>query len=203
MEKRRWPRKDSEFNAVLSLSQSDNFRCIIRDFSQAGMLVNLDDLMLARLKRTVGGDQPRPASISLDLPDRSITMDVHVVRFTEQGAGLRLAVPSAEYYAALQQATQGSRPDSTPLPRKLLAGQQQLSPERRENLAKTTNLAFKLFLEDHFTPYFGELETALLIEADKQKNQALQQPFFDAIALFRKQRQWSTSTILRTGWWCG
>lgn len=189
MEKRRWPRKDSEFNAVLSLSLSDNFRCIIRDFSQAGMLVNLDDLMLAKLKRTVGGGQPRPASISLDLPDRSITMDVHVVRFTEQGAGLRLAVPSAEYYAALQQATQGSRPDSVPLPRKLLAGQQQLSPERRENLAKTTNLAFKLFLEDHFTPYFGELETALLVEADRQKNQALQQPFFDAIALFRKQRQ--------------
>ncbi|WP_394240246.1 DUF1631 family protein [Halopseudomonas laoshanensis] len=189
MEKRRWPRKAAEFNAVLSLSLNDNFRCIIRDFSQAGMLVSLDDLVLARLKRSTGSSQARPASICLELADRSIAMDVEVVRFTDQGAGLRLVVPSQENYSALQQATQGNRASSAALPRKLLAGQQQLSPERRENLAKTTNLAFKLFLEDHFTGYFGELETALLIEADRQKTQALQQPFFDAIALFRKQRQ--------------
>ncbi|MFO7706455.1 MAG: DUF1631 family protein [Halopseudomonas sp.] len=191
MEKRKWPRKAAECNAVLSLGLDDNFRCIIRDFSQAGMLVSLDELLLARLKRCANApaNQSRPASICLDLPDRSMAMDVQVTRFTEQGAGLRLLIPSAEHYAALKQATQGNRPGSAPLPRKLLAGQQQLSAERRENLAKTTNQAFKRFLEDQFTRYFGELETALLVEADRQKTQALQQPFFDAIALFRKQRQ--------------
>tara|TARA_R110000796_G_scaffold227766_5_gene344744 strand:- start:17490 stop:21350 length:3861 start_codon:yes stop_codon:yes gene_type:complete len=189
MEKRRWPRRAAEFNAVLSLSLNDNFRCIIRDFSQAGMLVSLDDLVLARLKRSAAGDQARPASICLELPDRSIAMDVQVVRFTDQGAGLRLAVPSPENYRALQEATEANRRNATPLPRKVLANQTQLSPELRQTLARSTNQAFKLFLEDHFTGYFGQLETALLIEADQQKTQALQQPFFDAIALFRKQRQ--------------
>ncbi|WP_339648043.1 DUF1631 family protein [Halopseudomonas pelagia] len=189
MEKRRWPRKAAEFNAVLSLSLNDNFRCIIRDFSQAGMLVSLDDLVLARLKRSVSASQARPASICLELSDRSIAMDVQVVRFTEQGAGLRLADPSPENYRALQEATEGNQRAAAPMPRKLLAGQSQLSPEHRKVLAKTTNLAFQQFLEDHFTRYFGQLETALLVEADRQKTQALQQPFFDAIALFRKQRQ--------------
>lgn len=189
MEKRRWPREAAECTAILSLGLNDNFRCVIRDFSQAGMLVSLDDLILARLKRSAAVAAARPASICLELSDRSIAMEVEVVRYTEQGAGLRLLAPSLEIFQALRQAAAPSVKDAHRLPSNLQTGLGQLGSDHRQQLAKAGTHTFTLFLQDQFTGYFGQLETALLIEADRQKNQALQQPFFDAIALFRKQRQ--------------
>ncbi|PKM30656.1 MAG: hypothetical protein CVV07_05370 [Gammaproteobacteria bacterium HGW-Gammaproteobacteria-11] len=189
MDKRVWPRKASQLGALISFGVDETCRCTIKDFSQAGMLVSLDDLMLIRLRRSAAIPHAHPAVISFDLPDRKVGIEVEVVRFTDNAAGLRILKPSQAHYNDLQRANELLKPSQTGASRKLLAGQHQLSPEKRENLAKTANLHFKQFLEDRFILYFGQLETSLLVDAERQKNQAEQQPYFDAIALFRKQRQ--------------
>ena len=189
MDKRVWPRKASQLGALISFGVDETCRCTIKDFSQAGMLVTLDDLMLIRLRRSAAIPHAHPAVISFDLPDRKVGIEVEVVRFTDNAAGLRILKPSQAHYNDLQRANELLKPGQTGASRKLLAGQHQLSPEKRENLAKTANLHFKQFLEDRFLLYFGQLETSLLVDAERQKNQAEQQPYFDAIALFRKQRQ--------------
>ncbi|MFN3579366.1 MAG: DUF1631 family protein [Pseudomonas sp.] len=189
MEKRRWPRKASELNALLSLGLDVNCRCVIRDFSQVGMLVSFDDLVLARIKRSALNTPERPASICLELPDRSVAMDVEVARFTEQGAGLRLLSPNPSYFAALQEAAQLTRASSNQASRRILANQGQLDTDSKRQLTRNANQCFKTFLEDHFASFTGQLETALLVQADKQKTSSQQQTFFDAIALLRKQQQ--------------
>ncbi|GGD05902.1 hypothetical protein GCM10007418_26150 [Halopseudomonas salina] len=63
-----------------------------------------------------------------------------------------------------------------------------LDPAEKETLARAAQSLFGRFLELQLPGYFDQLEGALVLETDRQKNQNAQQPFFDAVALLRRQR---------------
>ncbi len=175
----------SEFNAQLRLL-TNQYPCVIRDFSQTGVLAGLGDQALAQLRASPDG---LTGSLLMSLPERSVSMEVQLVRLTDQGAGLRLSKPQSSHYRAFQQAAERARQrSSTAAKQSGAASGRTLDRAMKERLASAANNAFLLFLEDRLLAYFDQLDTALVVETDRQKNQAAQQPFFDAVALMRKQR---------------
>ncbi|WP_339844553.1 DUF1631 family protein [uncultured Halopseudomonas sp.] len=186
MEKRSWPRKAARFNASLSLSDG-NYPCVIRDFSQTGVLASLEKLALSSLSGR-SNDQPLTGKLRLGSEENGAILDVELARVTDQGAGLRLLNPSSDHYYALQRAAELTDNSKSTSSRTPTGAGSALGATQRETLAGKANTALRFFLEIQLPRYFDELETALVLETDRQKNQSAQQTFFDAVALMRKQR---------------
>lgn len=187
MEKRSWPRKASRFNADLQIA-ADQYPCVVRDFSQTGVLASLGEDVLTRLRRRAPGETPA-GRLLLNLPSGVITISVELARVTDQGAGLRLLRASSDHYRALQQAAELAEREAQGNRQNLAGFVEILDPAHKERLLKAADSTFRPFLQDQLLDYFGQLDTALMIEAERQKTQAAQQHFLDAVALLRKQRQ--------------
>ncbi|MBL4610820.1 MAG: DUF1631 family protein, partial [Pseudomonas sp.] len=187
MEKRSWPRKASRFNADLQIA-ADQYPCVVRDFSQTGVLASLGEDVLTRLRRRAPGETPA-GRLLLNLPSGVITISVELARVTDQGAGLRLLRASSDHYRALQQAAELAEREVQGNRQSLAGFVEILDPAHKERLLKAADSTFRPFLQDQLLDYFGQLDTALMIEAERQKTQAAQQHFLDAVALLRKQRQ--------------
>lgn len=194
MEKRSWPRKASRFNARLQIA-ADNHPCVVRDFSQTGVLARLSESVLAQLRQGAAG-QPPAGKLLLDLPDGAITIKVELARITDQGAGLRLLSTGSDHYRALQQAFELAEREARKDAQKLTGSVPTLNPTSKRSLAQSASITFRAFLQDQLPGYFEQLDTALLIEAERQKSQSAQQVFSDSIALLRKQRQRVLSAVV-------
>lgn len=194
MEKRSWPRKASRFNAHLQLD-ADNHPCVIRDFSQTGVLASLGEQALVRLRGYPAGAPPA-GRLLLELPSGAVTINVELARVTDQGAGLRLLSTGSHHYQALQQAAERADREARRGKQHLPGFVEILDPAHKERLIRAADAIFHRFLEDQLLGYFGQLETALMIEAERQKTQPAQQHFFDAIALLRKQQQRVLSAVV-------
>lgn len=186
MEKRSWPRKAARFNARLSLS-SGNYACVVRDFSQTGVLASLNQQALNSL-RSHPSDQRLTGQLFLASAEHNTVFEVELARVTDQGVGLRLLNPGSNHYYALQRAagladsSTSSANQAVPRLRKIL------DPTIKDTLSRAAHSSFRSFLESQLPGYFDRLEAALVLETDRQKNQSAQQPFFDAVALMRRQR---------------
>ncbi len=196
MEKRQFVRQSASIDSLLSMGSASRFDCQISDYSAGGMLVMLkageQPDKIAALLETVG----RQGVITFALPERQVDVAVSIVHMNDRALGLRLMRQDPSYLPAVRRAANLEKAISVAGSRSLSADQPRLTPARRNNLIKTTNHRVSQYLEDQFLEYFVALDRALLSEADQQKNQNAQQPFFDAMALLRRHHATITRSVI-------
>ncbi|MEH6389479.1 MAG: DUF1631 family protein [Pseudomonas profundi] len=187
-EKRKFTRQSASIAGTLVLGDQGEFDCVISDFSQGGMLVILTGAgQLGRLRGLLKVD--KRATVIYQLEGRNIAVDVSVAHVSRQGIGLQLAQQDSRFVLNIQRAARlFAVEQSAPAVSIVAPTQQPLDPLSKAQLIKRTNHHVAEFFNRCFPEYIGTLKDALITEADRQRSQTAQQPFFDTLGIIRTQQ---------------
>ncbi|QJD59227.1 DUF1631 family protein [Pseudomonas sp. gcc21] len=187
-EKRKFTRQSASIAGTLVLSDQGEFDCVISDFSQGGMLVILTGAgQLGRLRESLKVN--KRATVVYQLDGKNITVDVSVAHVSRQGIGLQLVQPDPRFVLNIQRAARlFAVEQSAPVMNIIAPRQQALDPLSKAQLIKKTNHHVTAFFNRSFPEFTGALKDALITEADRQRSQTAQQPFFDTLGIIRTQQ---------------
>lgn len=188
MENRKYTRQASEIAGVLTLGENAGFDCIISDFSQDGMLIVINDPGPPGLIDRLLAETFHSARVSFLLPDRSVSVDVMVVHHSAASMGLQLVHSHPQFLWQIQQAARLADKSGAPVPAHQESAHR-LGEAKRNALMATASRALSSYLKPRMDTLLSELPGALLDAAEHQGNHAVQQPFFDSIALLRLHRK--------------
>lgn len=190
MERRRHTRQAAAIKAVLQDLAGSQHDCLIRDFSQGGLLATFEpplptrDMEILRLPGSAAGWP----CVNLAVPGgETLRLEIEVVRLSPQMSGLRFIHQDPQYLAALRQLADGAeQPRHVGIPG-VQPGHSQPSHAARSNLTRASNREFGRFLEERLRACFSQIDEALLSAADHSLA-AAQNMFLDAMGLLRKQQ---------------
>ncbi len=152
------------------------------------MLVRLSGARQSGTIRAHLREAGNQARVTFQLPEGPVSVDVSAIHMSRDGIGLQLTHRDARFLPSVQRAARLVAVEELAIPSSASVQRATMNATRRTNLIRTTNLRMSRFLEAHLPGYIEAFKTALLDEAERQRNQAAQQPFFDTLAMLRKQQ---------------
>ncbi|HDZ56505.1 MAG TPA: DUF1631 family protein [Pseudomonas xinjiangensis] len=188
MEKRQFLRQAASIDGAFSVGPGTSFGCVISDYSQGGMLIKLNGARQSGAIKSLLEQTRNLGMVSFQLPGRRVVVDVTVVHISKQGLGLRLSHMTPHFVIDMQQAVGLIPTAKAAANESSVAGKALLDSASKIKLIQENNSRIAQFLDNHLPAFFEALKSALLDEADRQRSQTAQQPFFDTLALLRKQQ---------------
>lgn len=187
-EKRKFTRQSASIAGTLVLGDQGEFECVISDFSQGGMLVILTGAgQLGRLRNLL--KLAKQATVVYQLEGKNISVEVSVAHVSRQGIGLQLVKQDPRFVLNIQRAARLFAVEQPAPSMKIDAPTQRpLDPLSKARLIKTTNHHTAEFFTRCLPDYVSQLKDALITEADRQRSQTAQQPFFDTLGIIRTQQ---------------
>lgn len=185
MEKRKFPRQSLGVEAVFAVAGGEGANGTIDDFSRDGLFVSFGD---SGQFSSIYRQDAMGANVDVVFPlgDRHVTIPTTLVHLNEQGIGVTYVGNKFRAYEQLMQARQQSASADAEGSRKLMEGQRSLSDAQRLRILNLCNTQMQEFMTESLREFLAAVDDNLLKEADRQKNDAAQHPFFDAIAQFKR-----------------
>ena len=195
MEKRKFPRQSLGVEAIYVINDDHASNGVIDDFSQDGLFISFSDVSEfedIRRRQVVTG-----ASIDVIVPigGKQVTLNTVLVHLTESGMGVAYTGNKYRTYQQLVQARQQQNAEAIAETRQLVDGQRVTDESRRIKILDACNGQAREFLDEMLHEFLSALEDNLLKEAERQKNDAAQHPYFDAMAHFKRQHKSLPGTI--------
>lgn len=183
MDKRRHARQSVSIDAVFRVQGIEDFGCCIKDFSQGGMLLTLNDVRRSRQLELVLSKQASiDATVLFGRPADRASIQVTIVHVSANGIGLRFNQDNPPQLQKLQDATTPDTAHWRPTP-----GQRPLTHAQQAGLIGATNQVVRSFLEFRMPGFFKRLDTLLGDEAELGKTIEGRQALLDTRALMRIQ----------------
>lgn len=189
MEKRKFPRQGLGVETVYVFPDDNGNSGVIHDFSQDGLFITYgDDSQFASLQAQRFA-QGTAVDVVLEDGERQVSLKAELVHFNESGIGLSFVGNKFRSYQTLVQARQRTNALVEETTKQFVSGHRVNDDSRRLKILNACNAHLKEFLDDTLNEFLSRLEELLLSEADRQKNDAAQHPYFDAIAHFKRHRK--------------
>ena len=187
-DKRKYERLGTEIDAVFSINNGAAHTCTLRDFSWGGVYLMYTDQSQYFSIRSHGLKIADPIRVVISVNGEDCHITASVAHYSEAGIGARFDVNHNVNFQALEKATK-ARQGNEAKAIDSVAGRIVFPLETKNSILKKCNDYFSNFLDETINEYLTTLDGLLLKTADKQKNDADQHPFFDAIALFNRKRK--------------
>ncbi len=187
-DKRKYERLGTEIDAVFSINNGAAHTCTLRDFSWGGLYLMYTDQSQYFSIRSHGLKIADPIRVVISVDGEDCHITANVAHYSEAGIGARFDVNHNVNFQALEKATKVLKGNEAKAIDSV-AGKSAFPLETKNKILKKCNDYFSDFLDETINEYLTTLEGLLLKTADKQKNDADQHPFFDAIALFNRKRE--------------
>lgn len=188
LNKRKYERLGTEIDAVFSINNGAAHTCSLRDFSWGGLYLMYTDQSQYFSIRSHGLKIADPIRVVISVDGEDCQITANVAHYSEAGIGARFDVNHHVNFQALEKATK-AREGNEAKAIDTVAGKNAFPLETKNKILKKCNDHFSEFLDETINEYLTTLDGLLLKTADRQKNDADQHPFFDAIALFNRKRQ--------------
>lgn len=182
MDKRRYARQSVSIDAVFRVDDIEDFGCCIKDFSQGGLLLSLNDVRRTRQLHALVNNRTLNTTVLFGKGAERTRIPVHIVHASGNGIGLRFHQDSPPQLALLQQAATSDGVPWHPTP-----GQRPLTHARQASLIGATNQLVRRFLDTHILRFFKRLDDVLGQEADAGQTLDGRQKLLDARALLHVQ----------------
>lgn len=183
MDKRRHARQSVSIDAIFRVNDIEDFGCCIKDFSQGGMLLTLNDARRSRqLEALLSKQAYIQASVHVGRAADCTSMPVTIAHVSANGIGLRFQQDNPPQLPLLQQAARHEHAHWRPTP-----GQRPLTHAQQAGLIGATNQVIRSFLDVRLPRFFKQLDAMLVDEADSGKTLEGRQILLDARALLRIQ----------------
>ncbi|MCG8670741.1 MAG: DUF1631 family protein [Pseudomonadales bacterium] len=189
MNKRKHERQPSEIEAVFSVKAGAVHTGMIKDFSQGGIFLQFTDpSQYIQLKH---------ASIHMGDTIETVVShqanEVHIrgkiAHYNDVGLGIQFLERHVQNFQLLELVSRDQEAAVDSARKQFLNNQRTVPHDVKERILKSfSNLGLE-FLNENFNEFFDVLDEVMLEEADKQKSDEDQHPFFDAMALLRKHRK--------------
>lgn len=183
MDKRRYARQSVSIDAVFRIEEVEDFGCCIKDFSQGGLLLSLNDAYRSRQLDALLGNRSVKAAVLFGRGAQRSRLPVDIVHVSANGIGLRFKQHNPPELVLLQQAATNETAYWRPVP-----GQRPLTHTQQASLINTTNQLVRRFLDSHLTRFFQHTDSLLGEEADSGRTLEGRQMLLDARALLRVQQ---------------
>ena len=189
MEKRKYERVPAEIETVYSVKSGHVHTGMIKDYSQGGMYLQFaDPSQYVQLKRSeIHLGDTIEAVISLQ--GNETTIKGKIAHYSDIGLGIQFVERHMQLYAVLDALNQQQEAAVTSARKQFIHKQKKVSHSTKEIILKAFLNLGREFIDENFNEFFDVLDEVLLEEADKQKSDEMQHPFFDAMALLRKHRK--------------
>lgn len=193
MEKRRSIRQRIELEAVYSIRGGAVHTCQVNDFSRGGLFLSYDDANQYVQCKKQGVKVRDPVKLVLTLDQEDCPVEGRVAHFSDVGVGVQFVNHSAQLHDRLEKIAAAHQNNPSTADR--MTGRT-LSLDSREKLAQVLTEATCSFLFEHLGHFQTSLLDAFVQAADRQKADAAQHPFLDAIALFNKHGKSITESLI-------
>lgn len=189
VDKRQFPRQGLGVEAIYVIGDDGGHHCVIQDFSQEGLFLTYgNDEQFFQLKRR--RIEPNTlVDVLLQQDSRQVAVQVRIVHFNDSGIGVKFTGDKRRSFQIMQYARQRDDAATQDATRQFV-GSQRLSDESRKlKLLDACNEQLKSFMDEMLQDYFNQLDDVLIKEAQQQKNDAAQHPYFDAMAHYKRSRK--------------
>lgn len=187
MEKRKFPRQNLGLEASFVINDDHSGQGIIEDFSQEGMFISFSDASQFTGLTQVQAGAGSSIDVVVTIDGKQVNLPATIVHLTESGMGVAYSGNRFRAYQTLAQARKKIHAVEEES-RQLVDGQRITDDGRRIRILADCNGLLREFMGETLQEFFNSLEDNLLKEADRQKNDAAQHPFFDALNYFKRQR---------------
>lgn len=182
VEKREFPREGVNIEAVINSGKGEGSLCKIRDYSQEGMFIVMNDGRFLKSLRTRVMNLDALVTITFKTQSRYVAIDGIVVHQQDNGLGIRFVHASKKHLQEIAQA-HSERQQQKPSPQDLREefGRQHLAGAKKSSLMNGLNKQLSAFVNEYLPEFLPVLEQALLDEAEVQSSDAAQQAYFDTL----------------------
>lgn len=192
MDKRRYARQSVSIDAVFRVDDIEDFGCSIKDFSQGGMLLSLNDVRRTSQLDALISDRTIKTAVLFGSKTARTRIPVDIVHASGNGIGLRFQQNNPPELVQLQRAaTSGEETQWRPKP-----GQRPLTHTQQASLIGATNQVVRRFLDTHMNRLFKRLGEVFAEEADAGKTFDGRQKLLDARALLNAQESRIGSQVI-------
>ena len=189
MNNRRHERQPSEIEAVYSVRAVNVHTGMIKDFSQGGVFLQYADqsqyLQLKRAAIHIG--DPLEAVVSHQ--GREFTVRGKIAHWNDIGLGVQFTEHHATVYQLLDAINTDQEAAVQSARKHFIDKQKHMGHPAKEKILASFLVLGREYIEENFNEFFDVLDESLLDEADKQKSDEQQHPYFDAMGLLRKHRK--------------
>ncbi len=189
MNKRRHERQPSEIESVYSVRSGNVHTGIIKDFSKGGVFLQYADqsqyLQLKRASIHVGDAVEAVVSHQ----GNEFSIRGKIAHWNDIGLGVQFSERHIQFYQVLEAVNQDQEAAVNSARKQFINKQKNISHAVKETIIGQFRNQGMDFIDENFNEFFDVLDETLLEEADKQRSDELQHPYFDAMALLRKHRK--------------
>lgn len=189
MNKRRHERQNTEIDVVYSVNAGAVHTGVIKDFSQGGIFLQYADpsqyLQLKRAAIQLG----EVVESVVSHQGHEVNIRGKIAHYNDIGLGIQFLEKHVQVFQSLSIVSEHQKDAITSARKVFTQKQQVISHGTKESILKNFNALGREFLEENYNEFFDNLDEVLLVEADKQKSDEAQHPFFDAMALLRSHRK--------------
>lgn len=191
MDKRRYARQSVSIDAIFRVDGIEDFGCCIKDFSQGGLLLSLNDVRRTRQLHALVDNSTINTAVLFGRGADRTQVPVHIVHASGNGIGLRFHQDNPPQLTMLQQTATSDSAHWHPTP-----GQRPLTHARQASLIGSTNQLVRRFFDTHMPHFFKHLDDVLGQEADAGKTLDGRQKLLDARALLHVQESRIGSQVI-------
>lgn len=188
VDQRKFPRQGLGVEAIFVIADDGGNNGIIQDFNQEGLFITYgdDDQFIELKRRRI--DPGTALDVLLEQDGRQISIAGRIVHINDSGIGVTLTGDKRNSYQMLDSARRRHDAAALDTANQFVSGHRISDEARKIKILNACNDHLKAFLNEMLQEYFTVLDEALIKEAGKQKNDAAQHPYFDAIAYFKRSR---------------
>lgn len=188
VDQRKFPRQGLGVDAIFVIANDGGNSGIIQDFNQEGLFITYsdDDQFIELKRRRI--DPGTALDVLLEQDGRQISIAGRIVHINDSGIGVTLTGDKRRSYQLLDTARRRHDAAAIDTANQFVSGHRISDDARKIKILNACNDHLKAFLNEMLQEYFAVLDETLIKEASKQKNDAAQHPFFDAIAYFKRSR---------------
>tara|TARA_R110001592_G_scaffold42588_4_gene138137 strand:+ start:7070 stop:10924 length:3855 start_codon:yes stop_codon:yes gene_type:complete len=194
LDKRRYARQSVSIEAVFRVDNIETYGCCIKDFSQGGLLVTLNDASRSKQLDSLPRGDLTQAVVSFGRSPEITRVRVTIAHVSGNGIGLRFYQENPNDLILLQKAAA----DSSATSWRSIPGQKPLTHTQQTDLIGTANHLMRHFLETHLGIFFRRLDQALLSDADARKTFTIRQTLLDAHAQFRAEHTYIGPQVINS-----
>ena len=189
MDKRRHERQPSEIEVVYSVRSGHVHTGIIMDYSKGGIFLQYaDQSQYMDLKRSSIhiGD---PVESVISHQGNELTLRGKIAHWNDIGIGVQFIERHIQIYHVLDSISSDQEAAVNSARKQFIHQQKHVGHTARRDILKHFQQEGLEFIDENFNEFFDVLDETLLEEADKQRSDEMQHPYFDAMALLRKHRK--------------
>ncbi|PIE41256.1 MAG: hypothetical protein CSA49_04305 [Gammaproteobacteria bacterium] len=187
--KRKHERQPTEIEAVYSVNGNAVYTGTIKDFSQGGVFLQyIDPSQYMFLKRN-GIHVGDTVEVVVSHQSNEIIIKGKVARYNDMGLGIQYLERHVQIFQFLEGVNSDQQRTVTSVRKQFIGTQKSIPLNTKEAIVNSLYNLGLTFIDENFNEFFDSLDETLIVEADHQKTDEEQHPFFDAVALLRQHRK--------------